>query len=75
MERSGPGSLRQVAATALPTSWGAFSALGFERPDLSRGRLETAIVLGGENDIRSQALEDPDLKPLWKQIRPEATTS
>lgn len=37
--------------------------------------LETAIVLGGENDIRSQALEDPDLKPLWKQIRPEATTS
>jgi GTP cyclohydrolase II len=45
MERSGPGSLRQVAATALPTSWGAFSALGFERPDLSRGRLETAIVL------------------------------
>ena len=37
--------------------------------------LETAIVLGGENDIRSQALEDPDLKPLWKQIRPDATTS
>jgi tetratricopeptide (TPR) repeat protein len=34
--------------------------------------LESAIVLGGEQDIRSQALEDPDLKPLWKQIRPDA---
>ena len=36
--------------------------------------LESAIVLGGEHDLRAQALEDPDLKPLWKQIRPDAST-
>jgi GTP cyclohydrolase II len=42
---SGPDCVRQVAATTLPTRWGAFGALGFERPDLSRGRLETAIAL------------------------------
>jgi tetratricopeptide (TPR) repeat protein len=36
--------------------------------------LESAIVLGGEHDIRSQALQDPDLKPLWKQIRPDTIT-
>jgi GTP cyclohydrolase II len=34
-----------VAATTLPTRWGVFSALGFERPDLSHGRLETAVAL------------------------------
>jgi GTP cyclohydrolase II len=46
MQRSsGPDCVRQVAATTLPTRWGAFSALGFERPDLSRGRLDTAIAL------------------------------
>ncbi len=37
--------------------------------------LETAIVLGGEHDIRTQALEDADLKPLWKQIRPDTIRS
>jgi len=42
-------SVRQVVATRLPTRWGVFTALGFER-DLSNGteRTETAlaIVLG-----------------------------
>ncbi len=39
------GPIRQVAATELPTRWGVFRALGFERQ--SRGQLspETAIVL------------------------------
>jgi 3,4-dihydroxy-2-butanone 4-phosphate synthase/GTP cyclohydrolase II len=43
------GAVRRVALTRLPTRWGLFTALGFER-DLSNGtrRLETAlaIVLG-----------------------------
>jgi len=43
------GSIRRVASTRLPTSWGVFTALGFER-DVSNGtrRVETAlaIVLG-----------------------------
>ena len=30
--------------------------------------LNRAIVLSGEKDIRAQALEDLDLKPLWKEI-------
>jgi GTP cyclohydrolase II len=44
-----------VASTTLPTRWGAFSALGFERPDLSRGRLETAIALILGKSLRSNA--------------------
>jgi len=43
------GAVRRVALTRLPTRWGLFTALGFER-DLSNGsrRIETAlaIVLG-----------------------------
>ena len=31
--------------------------------------LETAIDQAGKQDIRLQALEDPDLEPLWNQIR------
>jgi GTP cyclohydrolase II len=42
-QESGP--TRQVAATELPTRWGVFRALGFERPSLSRRVPETAIVL------------------------------
>jgi len=39
------GCVRQVAATALPTGWGVFRALGFERPGSSRRPRETAVVL------------------------------
>ena len=39
------GPIRQVATTELPTCWGVFRALGFERPRLSQRLLETAIVL------------------------------
>jgi GTP cyclohydrolase II len=42
---SGRGYVRQVAATALPTSWGLFRALGFERSDASRRPPETAVAL------------------------------
>lgn len=30
--------------------------------------LEQAIDLAGKKDVRLQALEDPDLEPLWTQI-------
>jgi len=39
------GSIRQVAATELPTRWGVFRALGFERQSLGKRSPETAIVL------------------------------
>jgi GTP cyclohydrolase II len=39
------GPIRQVAATELPTRWGVFRTLGFERENLSQRSPETAIVL------------------------------
>jgi GTP cyclohydrolase II len=39
------GPIRQVAATELPTRWGVFRPLGFERQSLDVPSLETAIVL------------------------------
>ena len=39
------GPVRQVAATELPTRWGAFRTLGFERQSLGQRAPETAIVL------------------------------
>lgn len=41
-------SLRRVASTRLPTRWGVFSALAFERSTMNGSRVETAlaIVLG-----------------------------
>jgi len=39
------GPIRQVAATELPTRWGVFQALGFERQSLGHRSPETAIVL------------------------------
>ena len=40
------GSVRKVVSTRLPTRWGVYTALGFER-DVSNGiqRLETALVI------------------------------
>jgi GTP cyclohydrolase II len=39
------GPIRQVAATELPTRWGVFRALAFERESQGRHSPETAIVL------------------------------
>ena len=47
MSRAGhPGTLRCIASTRLPTRWGTFQALGFERM-VCNGvcRVETAVVL------------------------------
>jgi hypothetical protein len=30
--------------------------------------LQKAIEISGERDVRAQALEDPDLKPIWNEI-------
>jgi hypothetical protein len=36
---------------------------------VAKRRLKGAIDLAGKKkDIRQQALEDPDLEPLWKDI-------
>jgi GTP cyclohydrolase II len=39
------GTIRRVASTVLPTEWGAFQAIGFERPLEDRGYAETAVAL------------------------------
>src|ERR1700676_3709588 len=39
------GPIREVAATELPTRWGVFRALGFERQSLGMRSPETAVVL------------------------------
>jgi GTP cyclohydrolase II len=39
------GTIRRVASTVLPTEWGAFQAIGFERPLEGRGYAETAVAL------------------------------
>ena len=39
------GIVRLVASTVLPTKWGAFRMIGFERPPVGRGYAETAIAL------------------------------
>jgi GTP cyclohydrolase II len=42
---SGRGCVRQVAATSLPTGWGVFRALGFERDAHSGNPVEAAVTL------------------------------
>ena len=39
------GTLRRVASTVLPTDWGTFQMIGFERSPVGRGDAETAIAL------------------------------
>ncbi|MGD1094887.1 MAG: GTP cyclohydrolase II [Bryobacteraceae bacterium] len=39
------GTVRRVASTVLPTKWGTFQMIGFERPPAGRGYAETAIAL------------------------------
>jgi GTP cyclohydrolase II len=39
------GIVRRVASTVLPTDWGTFQMIGFERPPAGRGDAETAIAL------------------------------
>lgn len=43
-QATGDTTIRQVAATRLPTAWGTFQTFGFERQS-PRGKLETAVAL------------------------------
>ena len=43
--RPGRDSLVRVASTRLPTIFGVFDLVGFERPDLNKGRTESALLL------------------------------
>ena len=38
------GTLWRVASTQMPTRWGMYDAIGFER-DVSKGGVETALAL------------------------------
>lgn len=38
-------TIRQIASATLPTKWGVFRILGFERNSLRDGRMETAVAL------------------------------
>jgi 3,4-dihydroxy 2-butanone 4-phosphate synthase/GTP cyclohydrolase II len=57
--------IRQVAATELPTHWGVFRALGFERRHPSQRSPETALVL---------VLGDPSLQAPLVRIHSQCIT-
>jgi len=58
-------SIRQIASTELPTRWGVFRALGFERRRLGRRSPETALVL---------VLGDPALQAPLVRIHSQCIT-
>jgi hypothetical protein len=66
-QRTSP--IRQIAATELPTRWGVFRALGFERRPDSRRSPETALVLN-----KSRALANAGIAVV-EQIPCEAPPS
>src|ERR1700722_5042563 len=57
--------IRQIAVTELPTRWGIFRAIGFERRNLSRRSPETAVVL---------VLGDPSLRAPLVRIHSQCIT-
>jgi GTP cyclohydrolase II len=57
--------IRQIAATELPTRWGVFRALGFERRHHGPGSPETALVL---------VLGDPSLQAPLVRIHSQCIT-
>ena len=44
-ERSGQSSVVRVASTRLPTTFGVFDLIGFERAKVGKGKTESALVL------------------------------
>ena len=44
-QRAGQGSLIRVAATRLPTMFGVFDLIGFERKDMDTGETQSALLL------------------------------
>ena len=54
VHRSGQSSLVRVAATRLPTMFGVFDLIGFERTNVDKGETESALLLM-LGDLRNQA--------------------
>jgi len=54
VHRSGQSSLVRVAATRLPTMFGVFDLIGFERTNVGKGETESALLLM-LGDLRNQA--------------------
>src|SRR5580658_936313 len=54
LERSGQSSLVRMASTRLPTRFGVFELIGFERANLDKGETETALVMTHGN-LRNRA--------------------
>jgi GTP cyclohydrolase II len=51
---SGQSSLARVACTRLPTMFGVFDLIGFERANVDKGEAENALLLT-RGDLRNQA--------------------
>jgi len=45
IQRAGQGSLVRVASTRLPTTFGVFDLIGFERANMDKGETESALLL------------------------------
>jgi GTP cyclohydrolase II len=54
VNRSGQSSLVRVASTRLPTMFGVFDLMGFERANVSKGETENTLLLM-QGDLRNQA--------------------
>ena len=54
VHRSGQSSLVRVASTRLPTMFGVFDLIGFERTNVDKGETESALLLM-LGDLRNQA--------------------
>jgi len=62
------GSIRQVTSTRLPTRWGVFNALAFERELLNgSSRLETALVVMLGNPAADELTRGPPLLRVHSQ--------
>jgi GTP cyclohydrolase II len=45
VQKSGPGSVVRVASTRLPTIFGVFDLIGFERANVDKGETESALLM------------------------------
>src|SRR6266481_6542117 len=54
VQRAGQSSLVRVASTRLPTMFGVFDLIGFERANVDKGETESALLLM-LGDLHNQA--------------------
>src|SRR6266851_3262972 len=54
VQRSGQSSVVRVASTRLPTMFGVFDLIGFERANVDKGETESALLLM-LGDLHNQA--------------------